>query len=117
QALAAQERAAPAFGGPLLAGTEVVDIAEVDVVHRRPVCDRHGQREEGDPALGIQGAVDRVDDYVRRTARAEVALAELLRNQREVAARRLEPPDDRGLGGSVDRNGVVASFACADDRL
>ena len=45
-ARAARRRATPraALGAPLLAGAEVVDVAEHDVGHRRPVGDRDRQR-------------------------------------------------------------------------
>ena len=56
---------AAALGDPLLAGAEVVDVAEVDVVHRRAVGDREREREERDPALRVDRAVDRVDDDAR----------------------------------------------------
>ena len=39
------------------------------------------------------------------------ALAELLRDEREVLVERLEPVHDRGLGGRVDRRRVVAALA------
>ena len=41
------------------------------------------------------------------------ALAELLRDEDEVAVERLEPRDDRVLGGRVDRRRVVAALARA----
>ena len=70
---AVQERAAAALGRPLLAGAEVVDVAEVDVAHRRPVGARDREREERDAALRVEGAVDRVDDDVRRADRRRTA--------------------------------------------
>jgi len=60
--LIVQASAAAAHGRPLLAGAEVVDVAEEDVVHRLTVGDRHRDREEGDAPLGVERAVDRVDD-------------------------------------------------------
>ena len=54
------------LGHPLLARAEVVDVAEDDVVHRRAVGDRDREREERDPALRVDRAVDRVDDDARR---------------------------------------------------
>ena len=47
---------------PLLARPEVVDEAEGDVGHRRPVGDGDRERVVRQPALGVQRAVDRVDD-------------------------------------------------------
>ena len=52
-------------------GPEVVDVAEVDVVHRRPVGDREGEREERDRALRVDRAVDRVDDDPQLAAAPE----------------------------------------------
>ena len=69
------------------------------------------------PRFGVDRAVDRVDDDARRAARAEDALAELLRDEHEVGAGRFEPRDDRVLGGRVDRGRVVAAFASAQHRL
>ena len=45
------------------------------------------------------------------------ALAQLLGDEHEVLAERLEPRDDRRLGCRVDRRRVVAAFAGAQDRL
>ena len=50
-------------------------------------------------------------------ARAEDALAELLRDEHEVGVERLEPGDDGGLGGRVDRGRVVAALARPEHRL
>jgi hypothetical protein len=111
QAGAVQERAAAALGRPLLAVAEVVDVAEDDVAHRLPLRDREREREEGNVALGVQRAVDRVADDAPRLAGAEDALPELLRDEREVLVERFQPVDDRGLGGRVDRGRVVAAFA------
>ena len=51
----------PAGRRPLLARAEVVDVAEDDVAHRRPVRDGEREREERDAPLRVHGAVDRVD--------------------------------------------------------
>jgi len=112
-----QAGAAPALCDPLLAGAEVVDVAEGDVAKRRAVGDREGEREERDPALRVHGSVDRVDDDPRPPAGPEGTLAELLRDENEVRAERLETRDDRVLRGCVDRRRVVASFAGAEHRL
>ena len=54
-----------------------------------PVGDGEREGEERDPALRVHGAVDRVDDDVQRPAGAERPLAELLRDEDEVARRAL----------------------------
>src|SRR3954467_10846159 len=67
-------RAAAAGRGPLLAAAEVVDETEDDVAHDRPLRGREREREEGDAALRVQGAVDRVE-HEPCSAPAERALA------------------------------------------
>ena len=111
--LAVEERAAPAVRHPLLARPEVVHEAERDVGHRRAVG--HGERERvvGQPALGVLGAVERVDDH-ERPAAAEVDAPALLADRREGVALRvqvLEPAEDRGLRGRVDLERAVAALA------
>ena len=59
--LAVQPRALAAPADPLLAAAEVVDEAEVDVVHRPAVGDGDREGEERDAALRVERAVDRVD--------------------------------------------------------
>ena len=117
QTRAVEERAAAALGRPLLTRTEVVDVAEDDVVHRRAVGDGEREREEGDVPLCVQRAVDRVADDAPAPAAAEDALAELLRHEREIPVELLEPPDDGRLGGRVDRSRVVAADAQPEHRL
>ena len=117
QRQAVEAGAAALLRHPLLAGAEVVDVAEGDVAHRRPARNGEGEREERDPALRVHRAVDRVDDDPGRAAGAECALAELLRDEEEVGLERLEPRHDRVLGGSVDRGRVVAALACPQHRL
>ena len=56
--------AAAARRRPLFAGAEVEDVAKDDVVHRVAVGDRDRDREEGNAALRVQRAVDRIDDHV-----------------------------------------------------
>ena len=51
------------------------------------------------------------------SARPEDALAELLRDEREVSSVRLEPGDDGVLGGGVDRGRVVAALPRAQHGL
>src|SRR5581483_9533714 len=53
-------RNAPAPRRPLLAGAEVVDVAEEDVVDRVAVGDGDREREVRNAALGVLRAVDRV---------------------------------------------------------
>ena len=97
---------------PLLAGPEVVDVAEEDVVHRLPVGDGDREREERDAALRVQRAVDRVDDD--RVA-ARPFDADLFADDGHVFA--AEALEDHALGGRVDRGRLVAALARADDRL
>ena len=88
---AVEERTAAAFGPPLLAAAEVVDEPERDVVHRVAVGDGEREREERDPALGVDRPVDRVDDDPRSPPSPN-ARPELLRDEREVAlVERVEP--------------------------
>ena len=102
---------------PLLAGAEVVDVAEVDVAHGATARDGEGKCEERDSPLRVHRAVDRVDDHPRRAARTERALAELLRDEKNVGLECLEPRDDGVFGGSVDRRRVVAALACPQHRF
>ncbi len=87
-ALAAEERAHATLGRPLLSGAEVVDVAEGDVAHRRAIRDREREREERDPALGVDGAVDRVDDDPPLARPRRNTLPELFRDEHEVLAAR-----------------------------
>ena len=114
---AVQERAAAALGRPLLAGAEVVHVAEANVAHRAAVGDGEREGEEGNVALGVQRAVDRVADDEPRLPAPEDALAELLRDEREALVERLEPVHDRGLGSRVDRRRVVAALALGEHGL
>ena len=112
-----EERAAPAFGGPLLARAEVVDVAEHDVAHRRALGDGEREREERDAALRVHRAVDRVDDDSALSACAERAHAELLRDEHEVLVESGESRDDGVLGRLVDRGRLVAALAEPQHRL
>jgi hypothetical protein len=105
---AVQPRALAAPHGPLLAGAEVVHVAEVDVAHRRPVGDGDRERVERDAPLGVDRAVDGVD-HDPDGAAAEAPDTELLRYERERAVERLEPLDHLPLRGVVDGGGVVAA--------
>jgi hypothetical protein len=115
--VAVQVRTPAAFRRPLLLRAEVVDEAELDVGHRRTVRDGDREREETDPALCVQRAVDRIDDDARPSAGTDLHLAALLRDEHAVDRRRLEAPDDRRLGRSVDRRRLVAARTGAHDRL
>ena len=107
------QRSLAASRGPLLTGSEVVDEAEVDVAHRRPVGDRDREREEGDAALRVERAVDRVDD--------DVASSRLpgRRPPRRRSSRR--SPANRAritlLGGRIDRRRFVSAHSPADNRF
>src|SRR5205814_8671928 len=87
------------------------DVAEDDVVHRPAFRDGEREREEGDAALRVQRAVDRVDDDHRR---ADAVASDLLRDDRAEA---VEAGEDRLLGRRVDRRRLVAAPALADARL
>ena len=90
-----------------------MDEAEDDVVHRLPFRDRDREGEERDAALGVERAVDRVDDDERQPRAPDAA--DLLRDDR---ARSLaHAGEDDLLGGLVDRRRVVAAEAFADHRL
>ena len=67
----------PRARDPLLAGAEVVHEAEADVGHRVAVGDRERERVVRQAALGVLGAVERVDDDAHRPA-AEVDAPALL---------------------------------------
>ena len=112
QRQAVQESAATARGRPLLAGAEVVDVPEDDVVHRVAFGDGDRDREERDPALRVQRAVDRIDDD-REPPVAEDA--HLLADELHVFA--AETLEDHRLGGGVDRGRVVAALAVPDHGL
>ena len=116
---AVELRATTLRGRPLLAGPEVVHVAEHDVPHRRALGDRNREAEVPQSPLGVHRPVDRVDHDVQLGG-AERALAELLRDERElvpVPMELLEPSDDGPLGGIVDRRRVVAALAGCDDGL
>jgi hypothetical protein len=113
-------RAQPALRHPLLAGAEVADEPEADIVEGRPVGERQRDAPERQAPLGVQRAVDRVDDDHPGALAAEAALAQLLGDEPEVDAARmqlLQPRDDDGLGVAVDHCRVVAALALAHDRL
>ena len=74
---AVEPGAAAAPRPPLLGRAEVVHEPERDVGHRLPVGDRDRQGVMGDPALGVQRAVDRIDDHAHVVV-AVVDLAALL---------------------------------------
>ena len=110
--LAVEARAFAARGRPLLAAAEVVDEAEVDVVHRPAVRDGDREGEERDAALRVERAVDRVDHENGVGAFED---PDLLRDDR--SAGRAEALDDRVLGRLVDRGRLVAALARAEHRL
>ncbi len=112
QRAAVQKGAAASRRSPFLARPEVEDVAEDDVVHRAPIGDRDRDGEEGDPALRVQRAVDRVDDHRPATV-AEAS--DLFADDTDVFV--LEAVEDHPLRRCVDRGRLVAPFAGADDRL
>ena len=90
--LAVEPRAAAAARHPLLARPEVVHEAEHDVGHRVPVGDGERERVVRQPALGVLGAVERVDHDAASGAAAEVDAAALLADRGEARARRRAAP-------------------------
>ena len=113
EALPVQPRAGAPARPPLLAGTEVVDIGEVDVRHGGTVRHRDREGVMGQAALGVQRAVDRVDDHAHRLA-AEAHLAALLGDRGEAMAlvvKALELGEHRVLRGAVDDQRLVAALA------
>jgi hypothetical protein len=113
QGRAVQERALAAGRPPLLARSEVMNEAEVHVGHGG--SRRHGDRERvvGQPALGVQRPVDRVD-HNQHASVAEVDRAALLRDGAEAVAplvQALELVEDQRLRGVVDLERVVPATA------
>ena len=112
----ADARAAAAPPDPLLAAAEVVDVAEDDVVHRGAVRDGDRERVERQAALGVEAAVDRIDDDAPGPAAAVDALARLLRDHREtdaVAGDLVEDAERGVLGRLVDGYRRVTAGAAA----
>src|SRR6476659_10088171 len=89
----------------LLAGAEVVDEAEDDVVHRLAFGDRDREGEERDAALGVERAVDGIDDDQRQPRAADPA--DLLGDDR--AGSLADAGEYDLLRGPVDRRRVVSA--------
>jgi hypothetical protein len=111
--LTVQVSAIASARSPLLARAEVVDEAEDDVVHRLPLRDRDREGEERDAALGVERAVDRVDDDERQPRHPDAA--DFLRDNRACSV--AHTGEDDLLGGPVDRRRVIAAEAFPDHRL
>ena len=94
-----------------------MDVAEHDVGHGRALGDGDRQREERDAALRIDGAVDRVEDDRDRAVCGRRAMAEFLRDEREVDSGRVQQRHDGLLGCRVDGCRIVAALPAADDQL
>ena len=105
---------ASALGRPLLTGAEVVHVAEEDVVHRLALRHGHREREERDPALGVERAVDRVDHDPQRAVARQ--LADLLGDDRG-AVDRAQALEDHPLCGRVDGRRLISADSVADDGL
>src|SRR4051794_33241058 len=117
QAAAVEPRALPAPGDPLLARTEVVDVAEEDVGHRPAIGHRDRDRVVRQAALRVDRAVDRVDDHERLRA-AELDRAALLADRREAQALLVELRElcEHGLlGRGVDEQRAVAALTAGAD--
>jgi hypothetical protein len=97
---------------PLLAGAEVVDVAEEDVPHGLAVGHGERHRKERDLALRVERAVDRVDDH-HRAPGAEAS--DLLGDDRDVEVAKVR--EDCVLGRLVDGRRLVAAETLPDDRL
>ena len=114
---AVEPGALAAAGDPLLAGAEVVDVAEEDVGHRGAVGDGDRDRVVRQAALGVERAVDRVDHH-ERVGAAEVDGPALLADRREAQALVVEPGElleDRLLGRRVDQQRAVAALPAGPD--
>src|SRR5439155_25015512 len=103
------------------AAAEVADVAAAPVVDRGPVSKRDRDAIEGQAALGIQRAVDRVDhDHPGAGLVPEPALAQLLRHQAEgdtPGRKPLEVTHRHQLRVAVHHRRVVAALAVTDDGL
>src|SRR4051812_48470985 len=113
QAATVEPRALPAPGDPLLARPEVMDVAEEHVGHRPAVGHRDRDRVVRQSALGVDRAVDRVDDHERVRA-TELDRAALLAHRREAQALVVELRELREhglLGRGVDEQRAVAALA------
>ena len=71
---------------PLLIAAEVMNDAEADIGHRRPIGNRDRDRISRQPALGVERAIDWID-YNEGLVAAEINRAALLRQGREARAR------------------------------
>ena len=112
QRVAVQEGAEASRRRPFLAGAEVVDEAEDDVVHRLPLGNGNREREVGNRPLGILGAVDRIDDDGERALAAD---PDLLGDDPDLIA--VEVRENRRLRGLVDRRGHVPALSAPDRPL
>ncbi len=111
----AVRRALPPAGGPLLARAQVGDEPERDVGHRRPVGDRDRESDVRQAALGVQRAVERVDDHPHAVV-AEADPPALLRERgepRTCVVQAVELGEHRVLGLLVDDQRAVAAAAHA----
>ena len=113
-AAAVEPRALAAARDPLLLGPEVVDVAEEDVGHRRPVGDRDRDRVVRQAALGVDRAVDRVDHDAASSGspKSTVPRSSLTAVKRSaLVVQRLELAEDGVLGRGVDHQRAVAALA------
>jgi len=102
----------PAPRDPLLRGPEVAHEAEEDVAHGGAVGDGDRERVVAEAALGVERAVDRVDDDGDRRI-AVVDDPALLGEDREARALRVQGVHLREhgtLGGGVDLQRAVAAL-------
>ena len=104
-----------ATGEVLLAGAEVVHVAELDVGHRRAPGDGDAERVRGKHAAGVQRAVERIDDRAYgRPGVAEHDLAALLGDGRELVSLGVQPlqlAEDDVLAAAIDGERAVAALA------
>ena len=106
-------RALSSNRGPGFAGHQVHHAAGHRVGHRRPLDKREHHCIQGQTLLGVQAAVNRVDQH-QRIVSSEAAASDLLGQHREtfaVVRRRLQPPQDDGLRSSVELHRPVAARA------
>ncbi len=112
EALAVAEGALAAHRPPVARGHQLGDEADLDVAHARPGRDGDRHARERQPPLGVDRAVDRVDDDPgggRPVAQAH--LPALLRDRDERDAERLQLGEHGVLGRLVDRERRVAALA------
>jgi len=112
--VAVERRSLTPSGGELLAGAEVVDVAELDVGHRAPRGDGDAEAVRRQRAPRIERAVDWVDHDPYIAAFTEGDLTPLLRDRDKrgaVASKLLQLDEDRVLATAIDHQAAIAALA------